>query len=144
MSVVDTCVNPSVRFTQAHTDQSLRDWQCGEMILNTEPTVQVLYSQWKGKRCDLCFANKDKLRRCSGCKFMFYCSKHCQELDWNPCHRVECKSKFHIALIDLAKCVDALGRPRWKSAQIQLAFRLIVRWRLNSNAWPERFLTVCL
>jgi hypothetical protein len=120
-------------------------WKRGELVLDSQPTVHVLYSQWKGRRCDMCFRSTNKLRRCSGCKFMFYCSKVCQEQDWNPCHRVECKSKLALALADLAKCVDALGRPRWKSAQIQLAFRLLTRWRLDpNNVWPQQFLSVCV
>lgn len=120
-----------------------RTYNLGELLLDVDPTVHVLYSQWKGRRCDHCFCLAEKLRRCSGCKYMFYCGRTCQQTDWNPCHRVECKAKLPLALADLSKCVDALGRPRWKSAQIQLAFRLLTRWRLDPNGgWPDRCLLV--
>ena len=32
-----------------------------------------------------------KLRRCSGCRKMFYCSKECQEEHWGKVHKAHCK-----------------------------------------------------
>ncbi|GJE99465.1 hypothetical protein PsYK624_157290 [Phanerochaete sordida] len=49
------------------------------------------------KECDLCFKveNRDfvgKLKCCSSCKIIVYCSSECQVADW-PRHKAECKTK---------------------------------------------------
>ena len=35
-------------------------------------------------------ADKDDVRRCSRCKTVYYCSRHCQKEHWNQSHRKEC------------------------------------------------------
>lgn len=91
-----------------------------------EPSVHVLYSNWKSKRCDYCFRLAE-LRKCSGCHTMFYCSQYCQKMDWYPCHRVECKSKAYLLFHDLSRCVDAQGKPKWKMSKLQLMFRYLIK-----------------
>ena len=93
---------------------------------NLVPLVHVLYSGWKGKKCDYCFREAE-LRKCSGCYFMFYCSQLCQKLDWYPCHRVECKSKANLLFFDLSKCIDQQGKPKWKISKLQLIFRYLIK-----------------
>ena len=41
--------------------------------------------------CCFCRMIPEQLRRCMGCKQMFYCSTTCQTLDWERGHKKACK-----------------------------------------------------
>ncbi len=46
------------------------------------------------KLCDVYFTEKSTevtLSKCSACKSRYYCSKGCQERDWNAGHKKKCK-----------------------------------------------------
>eukprot|EP01084_Bolivina_argentea_P224641 379810_1 len=43
------------------------------------------------KRCSYCHNTNNKLKQCSGCKIVLYCSVNCQKDHWNLIHKKECK-----------------------------------------------------
>src|SRR5690606_24245735 len=130
----ESCLSSNHKHRSAAND--VPEFDVGHIILDVQPTVQALLCHWKARRCDFCFKLAQagsKLRRCTGCRFMFYCGRECQQADWQSCHRVECKGRLPAAYRSLSSCVDALGRPRWQLAQIQLALSLLIKWRLVPN-----------
>jgi len=63
----------------------------GDEILTEKPLVSTLTNaKCRGVRCDFCFAEPEKLLKCSICKFVYYCGKKCQLEDWSM-HKRECK-----------------------------------------------------
>lgn len=62
----------------------------GDSVLTETAFCHLLSSKERGKRCDFCFLDSNKLLRCSKCKFMYYCSVSCQHQDWGM-HKQECK-----------------------------------------------------
>jgi len=77
---------------------SLRDYKPGDIIQDGgQPfckTVSVLTQ--KGKVCDGCFKRPEpgtSFKRCTGCLQMYYCTHHCQKMDWKNGHKIECGSK---------------------------------------------------
>ncbi|XP_034935410.1 histone-lysine N-methyltransferase SMYD3 isoform X2 [Chelonus insularis] len=60
----------------------------GTTIITAEPFTFVLSSQHRTERCDYCFQS-GKISRCSGCQYVYYCSKNCQRRGWIT-HKVEC------------------------------------------------------
>eukprot|EP01084_Bolivina_argentea_P316881 549367_1 len=75
-----------------YTYQDFVDSKCQNM----EQFIQHLGNQLVGtsltsKLCLKCNRkNGVKLRRCSRCRKVFYCSKQCQKISWNNYHRYEC------------------------------------------------------
>ncbi|EFJ28787.1 hypothetical protein SELMODRAFT_231366 [Selaginella moellendorffii] len=67
-----------------------RDFYAGQTVLEQDPYVAVLDGDSRGNRCDACFKQSPALRRCSACKFVFYCSPTCQRSQWKI-HQEECK-----------------------------------------------------
>eukprot|EP01083_Nonionella_stella_P078700 215525_1 len=45
----------------------------------------------KATHCAYCRAKNKPLRRCGGCKILFYCSTLCQKKHWELIHKKECK-----------------------------------------------------
>lgn len=45
-----------------------------------------------GKHCDTCFKSSPDIKKCEGCKLLYYCSKECQKRHWDDGHKRECKS----------------------------------------------------
>jgi len=58
--------------------------------------------EWK-KRCQFCLCGSDELRRCSGCKCVYYCDQTCQRQHWQV-HQTECVflEKFLVRSFDNA------------------------------------------
>ena len=115
------------------------DFQPGKTLFTTMPFVHCLSSRYKRVRCDYCFSrhkkyfinfklfnilihlqnrSSNKLLQCSGCKYMHYCGKTCQTLDWSV-HKSECK---HFAP---SKFVDLADQP--EEDIIKLLIRLIIK-----------------
>eukprot|EP01084_Bolivina_argentea_P032001 59204_1 len=48
--------------------------------------------------CHLCHKKdlNNIMKLCRGCKVIYYCSKHCQKLDWKYSHRVNCRKISNI------------------------------------------------
>ena len=44
--------------------------------------------------CAFCHSKTDNLKRCTGCKRVFYCSKTCQKQHWKE-HKPECQSSWN-------------------------------------------------
>jgi len=69
-----------------------------EDILNdlqgsTKAALKAISHMKKEQMCAKChkYGGKDgKLKKCSGCNAIFYCSPECQKLDWKR-HKHECK-----------------------------------------------------
>ncbi|XP_059611388.1 histone-lysine N-methyltransferase SMYD3 isoform X2 [Phlebotomus argentipes] len=72
--------------------QSLKQGSC---ILTEKPFVHVLKSKYRKERCDHCFAS-EKVFRCSGCNYVYYCNRNCQTEAW-ALHKVECPFLKKIA-----------------------------------------------
>jgi MYND finger len=53
----------------------------------TKKTVQI------GNICEECFITSSELKRCTGCRLVYYCSKNCQINDWENGHMIECTSE---------------------------------------------------
>ncbi|KIM40724.1 hypothetical protein M413DRAFT_446114 [Hebeloma cylindrosporum] len=62
----------------------------GEILFSVKPHIAALSNQHLEEYCSSCFAPKaDSLRRCTGCKLLYYCDEKCQAADWTF-HRHEC------------------------------------------------------
>ena len=57
--------------------------------------LRLLHEQTYPKCCNSCSASELKLLVCKRCKSVYYCSKQCQQSDWNK-HREICVSKKEL------------------------------------------------
>ena len=57
----------------------------------TQQLKNVINEEELTRACDLCLNMQDKLKSCSQCKNVWYCSKLCQRLHWKT-HKRECKN----------------------------------------------------
>ena len=48
--------------------------------------------------CASCHSKTENLKRCSGCKRVFYCSKTCQKNHWKE-HKPDCQSSWNQKLV---------------------------------------------
>ncbi|KAG6432653.1 hypothetical protein SASPL_104234 [Salvia splendens] len=62
-----------------------RDFSPGEVILSENPYVCVPNKN----KCEWCFSSTN-LKKCSGCRVIWYCSSECQRSDWKL-HSAECR-----------------------------------------------------
>jgi SET and MYND domain-containing protein len=62
----------------------------GNCVLSSEAYAFVSRSETLGKICDRCLSASDNLKRCSGCKMVYYCCQACQKNAWGA-HKLECK-----------------------------------------------------
>ncbi|KAG7197842.1 hypothetical protein KM043_001654 [Ampulex compressa] len=67
----------------------------GTVLLTTKPFAYVLCPKLTGVRCDHCFKS-GKLLKCSGCNYVYYCSRNCQKESWSI-HRLECVNLKRIS-----------------------------------------------
>ncbi|KAF2077627.1 hypothetical protein CYY_001090 [Polysphondylium violaceum] len=66
-----------------------KDYKVGDIVVALKP---YSYISQLDVRCDGCFLLFPmKLSKCSGCNFINYCSKECQQKMW-PLHKLECAS----------------------------------------------------
>ena len=55
--------------------------------------------------CSFCgVLGSEKMRKCKGCKTVFYCGKECQKQHWDELHKVACKD-FGVAEREVVKYV---------------------------------------
>lgn len=63
----------------------------------------VLHREFLGTHCSSCFKREDEvleLKQCSGCKQTRYCSRACQQFDWNEGgHSRECKHLVNYTVL---------------------------------------------
>lgn len=77
------------------------DLDAGDLALRASASAAVLLPELWGSHCHKCFATGVRLSRCGRCHTAFYCSKACQQADWAPDHRRECKSMAQLAQLGL-------------------------------------------
>ncbi|KAH0550734.1 histone-lysine N-methyltransferase SMYD3 [Cotesia glomerata] len=105
----------------AQANGSIKNLKKGTTIITAEPFVFILGSLHRKERCDYCF-NSGKISRCSGCQFVYYCSKNCQKKGW-LIHKVECPSIKRVS-------------PRIVPDAARMLARIIIK--LNQGAKNER------
>ena len=76
--------------------RTLKSLKAGGKVLESTPSVFVLSNNMRGHCCDLCFAKREELQRCSKCKFARYCDRECQRKAWNE-HKIECERILKVA-----------------------------------------------
>src|SRR6218665_1989462 len=78
-------------------------YERGELISSSYPFVHALSNDAKSNYCDNCCDANQSLKRCNGCRNMFYCTQKCQKFDWKW-HKYECKTyskHFHdLTMLD--------------------------------------------
>ncbi|CAH0520496.1 unnamed protein product [Peronospora belbahrii] len=77
--------------------ESQRDVSPGDLMLRVSPYAVVLLPELWGSHCHKCFGSKTRPSRCGRCQTAFYCSKACQQVDWQVNHRKECNSLKQLA-----------------------------------------------
>lgn len=62
-----------------------------ELILEAQPSFSTVLATKVMSHCSYCFKKIKKPALCGGCVFRGYCDEVCQKLDWQDCHKQECK-----------------------------------------------------
>ncbi|KAG7399089.1 SET and MYND domain-containing protein 3 [Phytophthora boehmeriae] len=97
------------------------DLAVGDLVLRTEAAAAVLLPELWRSHCHKCFSNTPSLSRCGRCRTAYYCSRACQQQDWQPDHRRECKRLAQLASLGLRsdQVVDVLllGRVMRRTGQ---------------------------
>ena len=67
-------------------------YQRGEEVLRCQPYSYVIYSNFRSTVCDFClkFKTDQSLKKCSACKYVYYCETSCQKNAWRSHHQEEC------------------------------------------------------
>ena len=76
--------------------RALKSLKPSDKVLESTPAVFVLSNNVRGLSCDLCFAKREELQRCSKCKFARYCGRECQKKAWKE-HKIECERITRVA-----------------------------------------------
>ena len=76
--------------------RALKSLKPGDKVLESTPSVFVLSNNVRGFCCDLCFAKREELQRCSKCKFARYCGRECQKKAWKE-HKIECERIIRVS-----------------------------------------------
>jgi MYND finger/SET domain len=92
--------------------------KAGEQIIEEKPIIHAMIGPFHGKVCQTCSKESTNLQRCSGCKYVHYCSQDHQIEDWKAAHKKECgafkklceseKTKLTHSTIILAKAYAQL------------------------------------
>ncbi|XP_036143557.1 histone-lysine N-methyltransferase SMYD3 [Monomorium pharaonis] len=69
----------------------------GTTIFTGKPFVYVVISEHRTVRCDNCLKS-EKLLKCSGCQYVYYCDRNCQKKLW-PIHKAECAHLKNISQV---------------------------------------------
>ena len=70
---------------------AVQDIRMGECLL-IEPYFLVgIMPGFEGTSCHYCLEEPKDLKRCSGCKYAYYCNGDHQTKDWKKGHNKECK-----------------------------------------------------
>ncbi|RPA73985.1 hypothetical protein BJ508DRAFT_43886 [Ascobolus immersus RN42] len=85
--------------TGSACEAKAQEWMRGKLAGDVEwaNTTEPLYTGgWgrnpKTEKCDRCGLKQEKLKMCSGCKVVCYCSRECQRLHWKEHHKTRCES----------------------------------------------------
>ena len=87
-----------------------------------------------GTKCDACHTTRstdeeELLQRCSRCKRAYYCSKTCQQRQWNAGHYLACRMPREIQPNDYMTLKGLLRRPDLNGKVVQ------VKQPANDNRW---------
>ncbi|RLN72324.1 hypothetical protein BBJ28_00022129 [Nothophytophthora sp. Chile5] len=97
------------------------DVEVGELALRSKAFAAVLLPELWSAHCHKCFVSGVPLSRCGRCRTAYYCSRECQQQDWKPDHRKECKHLAELAALglrsDQISDVLLLGRVTRRSNQ---------------------------
>ena len=68
----------------------------GTEIMRCEPFVTALQHDLHPEFCDFCLSHQNELKdttlkRCSGCKFIYFCGTECLKKAWKDYHKAECE-----------------------------------------------------
>ena len=55
------------------------------------------------KKCSHCGNKQGKLKRCTGCRLVFYCNEQCQRSNWK-CHKKTCKKEQRKSSVNTYSC----------------------------------------
>lgn len=95
----------------------------GDVIFVSKPFVHVLDNCRRGQLCDYCFKRNSILKRCSKCRFVFYCNEQCQKSSWQI-HKYECQR--------LKRCF-----PQLPSNSLRFLANIIFMLEVKKNAYEE-------
>ncbi|PKA53505.1 Histone-lysine N-methyltransferase ASHR1 [Apostasia shenzhenica] len=98
-----------------------RDFSPGNVIISQEPFASSPSKFSSGSSCDRCFTSSN-LRKCSGCRIVWYCGTGCQKLEWKL-HRLECKA--FAALSE--------DREKMLTPTVRLMAKLVLRRKLQND-----------
>ena len=112
----------------------------GQDVLKCQPFAYVIETPFRSRVCDFCLkfkTNDGELKKCLGCKFVFYCDKSCQTNAWTAHHREECpflKAKKHdFDLYEKSYDISMLNSfCDFLDKSIYIA-RIIIRWVLINS-----------
>ena len=65
-------------------------YEPGQEVFRSQPFCYVIEFPYRSKYCDFCLQCKFALKKCSHCKFVYYCGKSCQKKGWRTHHQNEC------------------------------------------------------
>jgi hypothetical protein len=54
------------------------------------PEINVLLPPKDTQLCSFCGATSTDVKKCSGCRSVYYCGKECQHSDWKSSHKAMC------------------------------------------------------
>lgn len=97
-------------------------YKAGAEILSSTPFVYVLGKEGRGRVCDYCFLESETLKRCSACRYVYFCDKQCQRSAW-PDHKVECAGLCEVS-------------PNVPDTSVRYFCRLLVKLS-NKDAWSK-------
>ncbi|KAF9525238.1 hypothetical protein CPB83DRAFT_870963 [Crepidotus variabilis] len=95
----------------------------GDILLSITPHIAALSNERLEDHCSKCFGTGSVLRRCTGCKIIFYCDSTCQSKDWST-HKQECSAlqqwlKANAASPNIpGDAIRCLGRMIWKKRKL--------------------------
>ncbi|KAG7382458.1 SET and MYND domain-containing protein 3 [Phytophthora pseudosyringae] len=104
MAIVSDCAvdaSEDVSGDRGRRVETEKGLAAGDLALRASASAAVLLPELWGSHCHKCFVSGVRLRRCGRCSTAFYCSKACQQADWAPDHRKECKSLGQLAQLGL-------------------------------------------
>uniref|UniRef100_H3GUF1 MYND-type domain-containing protein n=1 Tax=Phytophthora ramorum TaxID=164328 RepID=H3GUF1_PHYRM len=97
----DADVSEDVSGDRGRRVEAQTDLNAGDLALQAQALAAVLLPELWGSHCHKCFSSGTRLSRCGRCRTAFYCSRACQQADWQPDHRQECKSLAQLASLGL-------------------------------------------
>ena len=92
---------------------------CGTEIARCQPFCHVASADIRNSVCDFCLSqdsSTSSFKKCSGCKFVYYCSVKCQKSAWQTYHKKEC--------LYLRKVM-----PKYPTDTVRLLARIVLKLR---------------